>query len=139
MTSTLTPACPLCGLRYQSSPLLELHIREDHRQRPDPGSSRATPARADSPVRTGGRRAGPSRTTEEMTVMKATLHRPAGRAWTALHRAVHAIGHLNDELLRAGEAIIRSARAPRARVPVHAAANGPARPGTVTERAGRAA
>ena len=39
MTSTLTPACPLGGLRYASKPLLELHIREDHwsrrRARPD--------------------------------------------------------------------------------------------------------
>ena len=33
MTSTLNPACPLCGLRYASKPLLELHIREDHAQR----------------------------------------------------------------------------------------------------------
>ena len=39
MTSTLNPACPLCGLRYQSKPLLEVHIREDHRQqhRQQPG------------------------------------------------------------------------------------------------------
>lgn len=139
MTSTLTPACPLCGLRYESSPLLELHVREDHRQRPDPGSSRATPARADSPARTDGLRAGPSRAAEEVTAVKATLHRPAGRVRTALRRAAHAIGHVNDELLRAGEAIIRSARAPQARVPVDTAANGPARPGTVTERARRAA
>ena len=33
MTSTLNPTCPLCGLRYESMPLLELHVREDHRQR----------------------------------------------------------------------------------------------------------
>ena len=139
MMSTLTPACPLCGLRYESSPLLELHIREDHRQRPEPGSSRATPARTGRPARTDGLRAGPSRSTEEVTAMGTTLHRPAGRVWTALRRAVHTIGHVNDELLRAGEAIIRSARAPQAGVRVDAAANGPARPGTVTERAGRAA
>ena len=36
MTATLHPACPLCGLRFGSRPLLDLHIREDHRQR-DPG------------------------------------------------------------------------------------------------------
>ena len=71
--------------------------------------------------------------------MKATLHRPAGRVRTTLRRAAHATGHVNDELLRAGEAIIRSARAPQARVPVDAAANGPARPGTATERTRRAA
>jgi len=44
MTSTLTPACPLCGLRYASKPLLELHIREDHR----PGAPRVW-WRLDSP------------------------------------------------------------------------------------------
>src|SRR5436305_4309688 len=120
MTSTLTPACPLCGLRYESSPLLELHIREDHRQRisalpgrPGPGSSRAAPARADSPAHTGGLPAGPSRATEEVTAVKTTLRRPAGRVRTALRRAVRAVEHVNDELLRAGEAIIRSARAPQ--------------------------
>jgi hypothetical protein len=25
--------CPLCGLRYPTRPLLDLHIREDHAQR----------------------------------------------------------------------------------------------------------
>lgn len=33
MTSTLNSACPLCGLRYASKPLLELHLREDHHPR----------------------------------------------------------------------------------------------------------
>ena len=33
MLSTLNPACPLCGLRFENKPLLDLHIREDHRQR----------------------------------------------------------------------------------------------------------
>ena len=36
MTVTLNPTCPLCGLRYASRPMLELHIREDHRQRAAP-------------------------------------------------------------------------------------------------------
>jgi hypothetical protein len=39
MTATLHPACPLCGLRFGSRPLLDLHIREDHRQY-DPGDAR---------------------------------------------------------------------------------------------------
>jgi hypothetical protein len=25
--------CPLCGLRFDNLPILELHIREDHRRR----------------------------------------------------------------------------------------------------------
>jgi hypothetical protein len=35
MTVTLNPTCPLCGLRFASRPLLDLHVREDHRA-PDP-------------------------------------------------------------------------------------------------------
>lgn len=42
MSSTLNPVCPLCGLRFASKPLLELHIREDHRPR------RMRPGRADA-------------------------------------------------------------------------------------------
>ena len=61
MPTTLTPTCPLCGLRYHDRPLLELHIREDHRPRdrhvepgPDPGYSGDTatsPPRDRGPVR----------------------------------------------------------------------------------------
>ena len=46
MPTTLNPTCPLCGLRYTDRPLLDLHIREDHRPpdrhaepEPDPGDS----------------------------------------------------------------------------------------------------
>ena len=30
MSATLIDTCPLCGLRFGSRPLLELHIRDDH-------------------------------------------------------------------------------------------------------------
>lgn len=33
MPAMLIATCPLCGLRYANRPLLELHIREDHRPR----------------------------------------------------------------------------------------------------------
>ena len=36
MPTTLSQTCTLCGLRFTSGPLLELHIREDHRRGPDP-------------------------------------------------------------------------------------------------------
>ena len=36
---------------------------------------------------------------------------------TATHRVIRAVRHVNDELLRASEAIIRSARAPQPRPP----------------------
>ncbi|HXZ77473.1 MAG TPA: hypothetical protein VEH31_42290 [Streptosporangiaceae bacterium] len=33
MSATLIRTCPLCGLRFDNLPILELHIREDHRPR----------------------------------------------------------------------------------------------------------
>lgn len=32
MPTALIDTCPLCGLRFSNMPLLELHIREDHRR-----------------------------------------------------------------------------------------------------------
>ena len=95
MTVTLTPTCPLCGLRYASRPMLELHIREDHRQR-----RRAEPG---GPSRGHGVASRPSGTTKEVTAMTAT------------RRLIRAVRHVNDELVRASEAIIRSARVPQPR------------------------
>lgn len=34
MHATLADTCPLCGLRFSNGPLLELHVRDDHRRRP---------------------------------------------------------------------------------------------------------
>lgn len=42
MSATLIRTCPLCGLRFDNLPILELHIREDHRRpgrRPAPDDS----------------------------------------------------------------------------------------------------
>jgi hypothetical protein len=36
MPNTLPLTCVLCGLRFTSGPLLELHIREDHERRRAP-------------------------------------------------------------------------------------------------------
>jgi hypothetical protein len=36
MPTTLPLTCVLCGLRFTSEPLLELHIREDHKRRRAP-------------------------------------------------------------------------------------------------------
>jgi hypothetical protein len=60
MSTTLNPTCPLCGLRFTFGPLLELHIREDHRHRdrsaePDPGDDRDA-RRARPRHRAGGER-----------------------------------------------------------------------------------
>jgi len=108
------PTCPLCGLRFGSRPLLDLHIREDHRQRGhrDPGDAQAPAARA----------GGASRPPEPAPT-------PGG--------VIHALRHVNDELTRAFEAIIRSARRPQPRPRGQATAAG--RRDTAAERADQAA
>ena len=54
-------------------------------------------------------------------------------------RALRALRHVNDELTRASEAIIRSARAPQPRLRVQPPATGSTQRDTVTERADKAA
>ena len=123
MTSTLNPACPLCGLRFDSRPLLDLHIREDHRQRDrrEPEGALVPPPRAASPVHDGDLAAAPAR----------------APAQAGPRRALRALRHVNDELTRACEAIIRSARAPLPRQRAQAAAA--ENRDTAAERADRAA
>jgi hypothetical protein len=115
MTSTLNPACPLCGLRYASKPLLELHIREDHRPRRraqpgrlDAGGTGVSSPPAGRPSRRSGLASRPSRTAKEVTAMTATRRPRLRRVMTVPRRALRALRHANDELTRASEAIIRS-------------------------------
>jgi len=56
-----------------------------------------------------------------------------------LRRAVRAFGYVNDELLRAGEAMIRSSRAPQPRPRPTVTAGTHIRRASVTERADQAA
>ena len=136
MTSTLTPACPLCGLRYASKPLLDLHIREDHRPRrraqpgrPDvAGGTRASSPAAGSPSRRTGLAARPSRTAKEVTAMPATRRPRPGQVITVPRRVLGALRHVNGELTRASEAIIRSARASQPRPRIQAPAASGTRP-----------
>ena len=87
MLSTLNPACPLCGLRFENKPLLDLHIREDHRQRvfrernedSDPGSTPAPASGAVSQPDPADPAATPARRGR------------ADRAKTALWRALRAL------------------------------------------------
>jgi hypothetical protein len=118
MTSTLNPACPLCGLRFASKPLLELHIRDDHRprRREQPGHGEAS-------------------TVKEVTDMTAARQPRPGQVMTVLR----ALRHVNDELTLASEAIIRSARAPQSRPQVRTPAARNPHPHTGKERADRAA
>ena len=134
MTSTLTPACPLCGLRYASKPMLGLHIREDHRphRRARPGRpdiAGGTPVSSPPAGRPSSRRTGlasrSSRTGKEVTAMTATRRPRPGQVLTVPRRVLRALRHVNDELTRASEAIIRTARAPQSRPRCGAASRGP--------------
>jgi hypothetical protein len=145
MTATLHPACPLCGLRFGSRPLLELHIREDHRQR-DPGDIQIPVPRSGSASDRYDAASTPVGATKEVTAMTAA-HRPRpGSVTPGPRRVLAALRYANDELTRAFEAIIRSARAPRPRPRTQATETRPQAQATAdgsrdnaAERAGQAA
>jgi len=123
MTSTLTPTCSLCGLRFENRPLLELHLREDHPRHsasaePGRGTPAAVPASRPRPRGPAGRRPEPataSRTTAGPG--PAGPRRPhrtrTGWARIALGRVTGAFRHVNAELLLASEAMLRLPGEPR--------------------------
>jgi hypothetical protein len=98
MSSMLTTTCPLCGLRFPGRPLLELHMREDHRERnrpaeagPDdsgdtgpPADGAGSPSGGDAGLAPG--EAGVAR--EEVAVMTTRQRPRSGRAMAALRRAI---------------------------------------------------
>ena len=146
MPTMLIPTCSLCGLRYASRPLLELHIREDHRPRRraqpgrlDAGSTRAPSSAAGSPSRRTGLASRPSRTAKEVNAMTATRRPWTGQVMTVPRRVLRALRHVNDDLTRASAAIIRSARAPQPRPQIQAPAARHTHLGTAADRANRAA
>jgi hypothetical protein len=134
MTSMLNPTCPLCGLRYASKPLLELHIREDHRPR-----RRAHSSAAGNPSHRSGLASRPSRTVKEVTAMTAARRPRPGQVMAVVRRVLRALRHANDELMRTSEATIRSARAPQSRPHIQAPAARQARPDAAADHADRAA
>jgi len=71
--------------------------------------------------------------------MTAARRPGPGQVMTVPIRALRALRHVNDELTRASEAIIRSARAPQPRPRGQAPATGATFGGTATERADKAA
>jgi hypothetical protein len=148
MPSTMNPDCLLCGLRFGNKPLLDLQIREDHRQpvpraqdgHLDPGSTRAGASRADGPPHGHYLASAPSRITKEATARTTRRRRRAGRAITALRGGLRAVRCVSDELLRASGAVIRSARAPQPRPQTPVSPAGQARKAqrrTVADRADR--
>ena len=128
MPSMLAPACSLCGLRFANRPLLELHIREDHleRNRPaepdhdDSSGVKASQPSAGGPSRRQNQASRLPRTTNEVIAMTVT-RRPS--------RAIRALRYVNEELVRASEVMIRSARAPQPRPRPDAPAGKDGRPG----------
>lgn len=90
--SSTNPACPLCGMRFGSRPLLDLHIREDHRQHAtsglnddrDPGGARAP---ADGTDSSPGVRAAAATPPQTPDGRKPKRNGFAGQAMAALRRA----------------------------------------------------
>jgi hypothetical protein len=125
MTSTLTPTCSFCGLRFEHRPLLELHIREDHRLRRGkpaaPGQGNPAGARASRPHphSPSSRRGEPDTTpgTKAGSTMTGPPRRRrprSGRAMASLRRVIGAFRHANAELLLASEVMMRPAAGGRA-------------------------
>jgi hypothetical protein len=99
MPSTLNPACPLCGLSFRNRPLLDLHLREDHRQRAasaerehhDPGRAQAPVYRTDRPpdgraataTAKRGRGAGPAAAARGWAARGWAARGWAARGWAA--------------------------------------------------------
>lgn len=85
MSSTLTMTCPLCGLRFPGRALLELHLRDDHRERNRP----AEPDLDDSRERGDGLASGQAGIADEEVIAMTTKQRSrAGQAMAALRRAI---------------------------------------------------
>jgi hypothetical protein len=76
---------------------------------------------------------------KEVIAMTAARRPRRGQVMTLPARTLCALRHVNDELTRASEAIIRSARAPQPRPRDQAPATGATFGGTANERADKAA
>lgn len=129
MPSTQSLTCSLCGLRYANGRLLELHIRDDHvRRNHEAPSDRSTTS--GSGTRQGAQEAHPA----------APPSPPVARAAHGGRRAIRVLRHMNEELVRASEAIFRSARFPRPDPPQKAPIETDTHPGhDKTEHDSRAA
>ncbi len=125
MTSTLTPTCSFCGLRFENRPLLELHVREDHPQRGSPAESRQSnpagaPASQQAPRSPASGHSQPARTPRASAGTVGTgsprPRRPhTGRVMTGMHRMIGAFRRANAELRLASEVMLHPAGPPRPR------------------------
>ena len=124
MPGTLTPTCSICGRRFGSRPLLELHVREDHRRcdHNEPGRAGLTDAlasepRAGVPARRSRQASMPPSAAKEVITMAATQQPQqrlrSGWTMTALRGLIRTVRHVNDELLLASELMFRPPGKPR--------------------------
>ena len=143
MPSTLTPACPFCGLRYANRPLLELHIREDHLQRnrhgepghDDPGDTRTSQPRADVLSRGHGLAPRPARSTNEVIAVTATRRPRRPRpGWV-----IRTLRYVKETLVLVSQALFPPAGARRPRPAADAPAERHTHPAPAPEHADRAA
>ena len=96
MPNMLNPACPLCGLRFENQPIMDLHMREDHRRRTsresngdgDPGITRSPATGTGNLADANEPAAAPSRTSTKTTAEPAGRRGRARRARTALRRTL---------------------------------------------------
>lgn len=92
MPTTLNPACPLCGLRFGNNPLLDLHVREDHRQRVSAQDANRGAGSTRAPASEAGRPAAAPSSDGKTATAGPARHGGRGRqAMTALRRALRAL------------------------------------------------
>ncbi len=122
MTSTLTPTCSFCGLRFENRPLLELHVREDHPQRGPAAESRqsstAAPASQSAPRHPADGHGQPARAPRAAAgTAGADSPRPrrprTGWVMTGMRRVTGAFRRANAQLLLALEVMLHPAGRPR--------------------------
>jgi hypothetical protein len=138
MTTTLTPTCALCGLRFENRPLLDLHLCEDHPQRrptADPGRATPAPAAFAPPPRTS-----PENSSPQAPATDAGPGQPrGGRSLRGLRRIGRAFRHANAQLMLASELLVRPALRPRSTRPAAPPAGPDAHQPASKGRIGRAA
>jgi hypothetical protein len=97
MSSMLTTTCPLCGLRFPGRPLLDLHMREDHRERDRPAEPGHDDSGDSGPPGDGpggpsgddaGLAPGEAGTREEAAAVTTRQRPRSRRAMAALRRAI---------------------------------------------------
>ena len=146
MSSTLTPTCSFCGLRFANRPLLGLHVREDHLEHgssAESGHGMPADAPAPRPDPRSPANGHPGRATDSSTKARTTMTvpRPPHTGWarTGLRRVTGAFRRANAEFRLASEIMLRPAGVPRPRQPADPPAEPDAHQAATSGRTDRAA